>query len=299
MPLVSVVVPVFNRSDVVPSAVESVLGQTFADLELIVVDDGSSEDIAAALSEPLSRPNVSLVRHEQNRGAGASRNSGIDRAGGHYVAFLDSDDTWRPEKLARQLAFMETRPDIQASCTGYRLVGESGGGEERQPPASSTLDDLLWGCRISPGSTLMAERSLFALTGPHEETLRRLEDWDWLLLAAKHAPIGGLDETLVDVHHDRYAHVDDTHFRLAVAQMDRYAREGRYGLTRGQRRVLLSALQYEAAAMDYRKGRFGAALRALATSILYCPWKRPAHVLSAFNAVGRDIARAVRGAGER
>ena len=188
---------------------------------------------------------------------------------------------------------MQGRPACQASCTGYALIGEGLDGVERQPPATSSLDDLLWGCRISPGSTLMAERSLFELTGPHDESLRRLEDWDWLLLAAKHTPIAGLAETLVDVHHDRYAHVDDTQFRHAVDRMAQHVREGRYGLSRGQRMVLLSALQYELAAMNYRKGRFGAAMGALGTSFLYCPWKRPALIAAALQTIKMDLGRAL------
>lgn len=297
MPLVSAIVPVFNRTDVLRNAVDSVLAQSHTDFELVIVDDGSSEDITQSLGEILRRPNVSLVRHDTNCGAAAARNTGVVHATGDYVAFLDSDDRWRPEKLAHQLAFM-TREVCRASCTGYALIGEGMTGTERQPPAKSSLDDLLWGCRISPGTTLMAERSLFELTGPHDETLRRLEDWDWLLLAAKVAPIGGLAETLADIHHDRYAHVDDAQLRDAARKMADYVREGRYGaLSRGQRRILLSALKYELAAMSYRKGRFGDAMAELATSIAYCPWKRPAHILAALNAVRSDIGRALRARG--
>ena len=105
MPLISVIIPVFNRKDVLVRAVRSVLAQTFTDFDLIVVDDGSREDIAEALGNVLQKPNVSLVRHETNRGAGASRNTGVAHATGRYVAFLDSDDEWRPEKLEHQLSF--------------------------------------------------------------------------------------------------------------------------------------------------------------------------------------------------
>ena len=293
MPLVSAIIPVFNRQDVLARAVRSVLAQTYSDFELIIVDDGSSEDIAGALASALQQPNVSLVRHDANKGAGASRNTGVAHATGRYVAFLDSDDEWHPEKLTRQLAFMQSEPGCQVSCTGYTLVGEGTDGTARQPPAETRLDDLLWGCRISPGSTLMAERSLFELTGPHDESLRRLEDWDWLLLAAKHTPIRGLAESLADIHHDRYAHVDEAQLDHAVQVMTDYARGERYGLSRSQRMILLSALQYELAAMNYRKGHFGRAVGAMATSIAYCPWKRPAQIFSALNTVRVDIGKAL------
>lgn len=290
--LVSVVIPVFNRQELLLRAVRSVLAQTVRDFELIVVDDGSSEPIAEAVTK-LS-PDAVYLRHKHNRGAAAARNAGIARASGHYIAFLDSDDEWHPEKLERQLAFMRRHSECRASCTGFALVDEELARTKRTPPAMTDLDDLLWGCRISPGSTLMVERSLFDLAGPHDETLRRLEDWDWLLVAARHTPILGLADILVSVRHDRYAHVDDAHFIAAVKQMERHARAGRYGLSRRQLMILLSALQYELAALSYRKGRYGAAVRAMAASLAYCPWKRPSHILAALQTLRKDAGRAIR-----
>ena len=291
MPTISVIIPVFNRQDVLPRAVRSVLSQTFADYELIVVDDGSTQPFADLGAAALERPNVRVVRHEENRGAAAARNTGVRAAEGRYVAFLDSDDTWHAEKLERQLAFMRAAPDARASCTGFALVSDTGLADRRLPPAASDLDEILWGCRISPGTTLMVERGFYQAVGPMEETLQRLEDWDWMILAAKHAPFHGLREVLADVHHDRYAHVDEVKFVAAAQRIANFVREGRYDLSRSQRAILLSAIQYELSATYYRKHRFGPALRALAASFLYCPWKRPAHILAALKTVGSDLKR--------
>ena len=295
MPTVSVIIPVFNRQDVLPRAVGSVLSQTFSDYELIVVDDGSTQPIADSVASALARPNVRLVRHQANRGAAAARNTGVRAAEGRYVAFLDSDDTWYAEKLERQLAFMEADTDARASCTGFALVSDAGPFDRRLPPKISDLDEVLWGCRISPGSTLMVERSLYQAVGPMDETLERLEDWDWILLAAKHAPFHGLREVLADVHHDGYAHVNEASFVAAANRMNKAMREGRYGLSRRQQAILLSAIQYELSATHYRKRHFSLALRALAASFLYCPWKRRAQLFAALRTVasyiGRTIAR--------
>ena len=292
-PLVSVVIPVFNRSDVLRRAIASVYAQTFKDYELIIVDDGSTHPVADVIADELKQPNTHLLRHETNRGAAASRNTGCRKARGDYVAFLDSDDEWSTDKLARQLTLMKSEPGVRACCTGFALLSQGAVFDRRLPPAVSDVDEILWGCRISPGSTLIVERTLWVTAGPMDETLARLEDWDWLILAAKHAPIKGLREVLVDVHHDRYAHVDDTQFRDAVDKMAQYVREGRYDLSRGQRMILLSALQYELAAMNYRKGHFGAAMGALGTSFLYCPWKRPTLIAAAFQTIKMDLGRAL------
>jgi glycosyltransferase involved in cell wall biosynthesis len=292
-PLVSVIIPVFNRHDVLSRAIASVRAQTFEDYELIIVDDGSSKPIM----QKTVQAGIQIIRHDTNRGAAASRNTGVDASKGHYLAFLDSDDEWHAEKLARQVAFMQSASGRRASCTGFALVDEGGIFDRRLPPDLSDLKVILWGCRISPGSTLMVERTLYEAAGPMDETLRRLEDWDWMIFAAKYAPIHGLREILVDVQHDRYAHVNETKFVAAARKMADYTRAGRYGLSRSQERILQSAIQYELSATYYRKRRFGPALRALAASFAYSPWKRPEHMLSALKTVRADIKRAVAGEG--
>jgi glycosyltransferase involved in cell wall biosynthesis len=105
-PTVSVVVPTYNRAKVVPNAVASVLAQTFPDLEVVVVDDGSI-DATAEVVGSLPDERVRLVRLERNRGLAAARNAGIRAARGRYIAFLDDDDLWLPEKLERQVPLLD------------------------------------------------------------------------------------------------------------------------------------------------------------------------------------------------
>jgi glycosyltransferase involved in cell wall biosynthesis len=293
MPAVSVIIPVFNRQAVLRRALGSILSQTFRDYELIVVDDGSTEPIADILSGTGEKIDLRVLRHDVNRGAAAARNTGAQAARGRYIAFLDSDDAWHSRKLERQIAFMQAEADCLASCTGFALVSDGEVFDRRLPPAISDLDEILWGCRISPGTTLMIESTLWEATGPMDETLGRLEDWDWMILAAKHAPVHGLREVLVDVHHDRYAHVNEAKFVAAAETLGDYAREGRYGLSRTQKMILLSAIEYELAATQYRKRHLGAALSALTRSFLYCPWKPPGHVLAALRTVSSDVKRVI------
>ncbi|MFC6974687.1 glycosyltransferase family 2 protein [Halomicroarcula sp. GCM10025709] len=108
-PRVSVVVPTYNRADTVGRAVESALAQTVTDIEVVVVDDGSTDDTAAVVTG-IDDERVRYLAHERNRGRSAARNTGIEAARGEYVAFLDSDDRWLPGKLDRQLAELSRRP---------------------------------------------------------------------------------------------------------------------------------------------------------------------------------------------
>jgi glycosyltransferase involved in cell wall biosynthesis len=110
-PLVSVVIPAYNPGRMLAAAVESVRAQTLADWEIVVVDDRSPEDVAAALGPLLDEPRLRLVRHAVNGGPTAARNTGMAEARGRFVAFLDADDSWQPEKLARQLQAVMARPD--------------------------------------------------------------------------------------------------------------------------------------------------------------------------------------------
>ena len=106
----------FNRAAPVRRAIESVLAQTCQDFEIIVVDDGSTDGTAAAV-ETFADRRITLIRHEQNRGGSAARNTGIRASSAAYVAFLDSDDEWLPTKLERQLEVFERSDDRWASST--------------------------------------------------------------------------------------------------------------------------------------------------------------------------------------
>ena len=120
-PTVSVIIPVYNRAQLVQKAIQSVFEQYYEDFELIIVDDGSTDDLADALSR-IKDPRMRLIFHDENKGAAAARNTGISKARGAYVAFLDSDDCWLPQKLKRQLEFLRaSEQKARMSCTAYKI----------------------------------------------------------------------------------------------------------------------------------------------------------------------------------
>lgn len=125
-PLVSIITPLYNAEAYISKTIESVLNQTFADWELIIVDD-TSTDSSPAIAEGYVEKDerIRLIRLPENAGAGISRNAGIDAAQGRYLAFLDSDDVWLPKKLAYQIKFMEQH-SAPFSFSYYRQITEDG-----------------------------------------------------------------------------------------------------------------------------------------------------------------------------
>ncbi len=198
---VSVVIPVFNRRVLALRAVRSVLEQTHTNFQLIVVDDGSTDRLADAVAK-IGDPRITIVHHHTNRGASAARNTGVRRARHDLIAFLDSDDVWVSTKLERQLTFMTSfSTPASLCCTAYRVVrGPRGEVVERRPAAIQTKDMLQFGCRLSPGSTLIASREIFDKAGFFDEALARLEDWDWLLRCTQHVNVHVHGEVLSIIH---------------------------------------------------------------------------------------------------
>lgn len=201
-PLVSVVIPTFNRSSTIVASIESVQCQTFKDFEIIVVDDGSTDQTEQVLNE-LDVPGLRYIRHSENRGANAARNTGAGAALGEFVAFQDSDDTWHYEKLQKQVhacrhfnaavsfcAFNRIKDGIKTIVPkpGYKI----------QPGCHNMHAALLRGSFISC-QTLLIRRELLLLVGMFDENLPRLQDWDLCLRLSEKYPFAYINEPLVEV----------------------------------------------------------------------------------------------------
>lgn len=192
---ISVVIPTYNRKRLLLRAVESVLAQTFPAYEIIVVDDGSTDATREAL-----RPYGKRIRYiyQEKSGVSAARNSGITTARGDWIALLDSDDLWHPQKLERQAAFHCMHPEYRWSHTLERWIRD--GYEVRQKvihakPTGACFADNLPFCKIAP-STVMIEKRLFEVYGAFDPALPVCEDYDLWLRFLRHAPIGLVEEVL-------------------------------------------------------------------------------------------------------
>lgn len=184
-PHVSVVIPTYNCSAYLTEAVESVLAQTFRDFEVLVIDDGSTDETAAVMRR--YGPPVRYIR-QPNRGVAVARNHGIEQSRGRYVAFLDADDTWLPHKLERQLAALKRHPDHRACYSAFVVVTsdlQPLGVTRSQRQGSALQDLLLRGNVIGTPSTVLCERSLTLAAGGFDPRLSLGADWDmWIRLGA-------------------------------------------------------------------------------------------------------------------
>ncbi|KMQ52093.1 glycosyl transferase, family 2 [Chitinispirillum alkaliphilum] len=180
MPRISVIIPVYNRSGFIGRAIKSVLTQDFSDFELIVVDDGSSDSTADAIS---SFSNLRTLSLSENRGVSCARNRGVEISNGQWIAFLDSDDQWLPSKLREQMEWLSQNPSINILQSREIWIRN---GRRVNPPRAfekkqgDLFFESLERCSITPSSVLL-KRELFDLHKGFDETLPACEDYDlWL-----------------------------------------------------------------------------------------------------------------------
>ena len=199
MPNVAVVIPVRDRAGMVVEAIASVLGQTYRDLGIVVVDDGSTDGSAAAAEEALAGSALpARVLPTPPRGVAAARNAGAAQLDARWVAFLDSDDLWLPAKLERQIAWLDARPAYRVAQTDERWIDA---GRHRNPRLRHRKEERLFlrslGCCLVSPSAVVLSREAFAVYGGFDEAFPVCEDYElWLRVTARE-PVGLLPEALV------------------------------------------------------------------------------------------------------
>ena len=218
MPLFSVIIPTFNRADRVTRAIRSVLDQTLTDFELWVIDDGSTDRTQAVLA-----PYEGRIHYlwKANGGVASARNAGICRASAEYVAFLDSDDLWRPSKLESTAGAAATHPEVGLFCSKADVVNDRG----RKLWEFQGL--RLCGSAYLPllerdfiyTSTVVVKRSCFLEVGTFDMTLPGCEDWDMWIRIARQFPICRLDESLT-VHEHQAADTLSSDYQKWMRSID-------------------------------------------------------------------------------
>lgn len=195
--LVSIIMPTFDSAKYITSSVASVIAQSYTDWELIIVDDCSTDNTAQVVSALLEQDSrISYIRLETNSGAAVARNAGIERAKGKYMAFLDSDDLWYPEKLEKQISFMETN-GYNFSCTSYEHINEDGsfGGRVVKPFKKADYNLCLYYGDCIGNST--AVYNVEALGKFYVPQIRKRNDFAlWLQVLKKEKYVYGIKEVL-------------------------------------------------------------------------------------------------------
>ena len=201
-PAVTVVIPTFNRASIVVRAIRSVLGQTCQDWELIVVDDGSTDGTEQVV-RGFSDKRINYIRHDRNLGGGAARNTGIRHAQGEYVAFLDSDDEWPPEKLQKELeVFRNSDPALGLVYTSKMILDETGRVLEILMAAKSgwVYEALLDWNFIGSCSRVTVKKQALERVAGFDETLVSHQDWDLWLRVARVSRVAPVPNCLVKRH---------------------------------------------------------------------------------------------------
>jgi glycosyltransferase involved in cell wall biosynthesis len=205
MPRISVILPVHNRADVLPRAIQSVVEQELQDFELIVIDDGSTDD-SAQVVESFGDERIQLIKLGTNRGPSAARNVGIQASRAPLLGFLDSDDSYLPNKLAQVVAEFERRPELDLLVDSFMKVQESGkrllrrNRPTRDPQQfrRALFTRRLW--KATPAITVRRETIVRA--GLFDESLRWLEDFDLLIRISDFASCAASDAVLWTKHWD-------------------------------------------------------------------------------------------------
>lgn len=214
MPQVSVVVPAYESEDTLSRAIDSVLSQTLDDIEIIVVDDGSTDDIESLVTG-YDDPRVRFASHATNRGGSQARNTGVELAEGDYVAFLDDDDEFRPEKLEKQVEVLKSRSDdwVAVHCNrtferslqsriGYHLARLTGArkANPRKEGGTELIKEVLLGNLSTGSSTLLVDAPTVKAMGGFDSDFPRHQDWEFLIRVLKHGKLAYVDEPLVMKH---------------------------------------------------------------------------------------------------
>lgn len=217
MPAVSIVMPCYNAARHLPASVGSVLAQTFADWELIAVDDGSTDGTSAWFK---AHPDARIRPLSQaNQGVSAARNTGLAAARGRYIAFLDADDTWAEGFLENMLTGLQAHPDAVLAYCGWQNVGLPGGrGEPFVPPDyenAAKAETLFAGCRW-PIHAALVKRDAVEAAGGFDPALQNAEDYALWLRIATTAPIVRVPEVLAFYHFHGAAQASSNKARAAL-----------------------------------------------------------------------------------
>ena len=228
MSRVSVVIPTRNRAGLLRAAIVSVLAQSFQDFEIVVIDDASDDDTPSVIAGLADDTRISYFRHAKNLGEAASRNAGLAHARGEYIAFLDDDDTWLPEKLAAQVEILDRSPErIGAVYTAYDRVDIKTGATLSTVPAEKRGDiygDLREQNWVGCPSAVMVRRVCFDKVGLFDKQIKFGVDYDMWIRISRHYEFEVIDRPLVrySVHARRLSTDTGTILRGKQNQLEKY-----------------------------------------------------------------------------
>jgi glycosyltransferase involved in cell wall biosynthesis len=304
---VSVIIPAYNRSAYLGEAIQSVLDQTFQDFELIVIDDGSTDNTKEIVKGFLD----TRVRYlyQENSGVSSARNMGIKAANGEYIAFLDSDDIWLPENLELKVNLLDSRPDVGLVCSDAYVVDNSTkatfgrfwgknrfkySGNPRKVTRHPLKDLLYRNCFIMPQATMIRSQ-VFTAVGGFDESLPTSEDWDLFVRIVQRFPIEVIDTPLLKIrrHSTSLSKNKEKVYRGATFAINKAIRSGSFSreeLNILKKRLALEHCKYGRLAL--LEGKKAVSRQALIAGIRLDPWniKQYLYLLLSFLGTERVLA---------
>ena len=207
LPLVSVILPTYNRAEFLPDSIGSILSQTYDSYEIIVVDDGSMDNTKEVLYPFYQR--IKYLRLENNRGASVARNIGIQSAQGKYIAFIDADDIWLPEKLQTDIEYFNKHPDVSMVYSKHVNIDKNGRvldeASKRRLPSGNVFAQLFSEQNFIITSSVVVRKEIFETTGLFDVQLFNCQDWDMWLQIAFYFKVVGINTPLVKYRHNLHS----------------------------------------------------------------------------------------------
>lgn len=209
-PLVSVIIPTYKRPMYLKRCIQSVLNQSYPNIEIIVVDDNNPDTAERKETEELMEefsgyPSIQYLQHECNKNGSAARNTGWRNASGKYITYLDDDDEIEKEKIEKQVACLAGLDDSWGACyTGYRLIKEHGANQISSEKRSGNcyIDALMRTMFMGSGSNLLLRKSVVDEIGGYNESFQRNQDIEFLVRVLEHYKLAYVDETLLTIYQE-------------------------------------------------------------------------------------------------
>lgn len=262
MKKVSVIIPAYNKADFTVRSVESVLGQTYQNIEIVVVDDGSTDDTLKKL-EPLKN-RIKLIA-KTNGGASHARNVGIDESSGQYMAFLDCDDIYYKDKIEKTVYCLESEEDIGFVSTSINKIDANDKVVSKSPSPPTEPSGWIFSYLIQDNSiwnsTIIAKRECFDKVGGFDEKVFIPADWDMWIRLSKHYKAGYVDERLTGYRvSDNYTFSNiDKGLKESLYLVDKYISQGYYTskkqLKRSKSNIYYTYAKYNGAVKEFATSR--------------------------------------------
>lgn len=255
---VTVIIPTYNREGTIAESVQSVLDQTYSNLEVLIVDDGSTDGTESVIKE-FTDGRITYVRLDKNGGVANARNVGVNLAKTDWIAYQDSDDVWHKDKLEKQMAYAKEYPEYALIYSKYKLIYQNGV-ESIMPGAplevmEGDMFKALLERNVIGAPTVLVKREAFIDAGGFDTEFKALEDWDFVIRFARRYRIGYIDEILMDARmlsggvSSGIANYYEARCRMLRLYKDDMLQEGVFDsvvtniLEKAQRRGILDAVQ--------------------------------------------------------